>query len=102
MLIQPKTFEFNTLEIIYQKPSEAFTKSFEYFMNQRNKEKALKMDEDEDANINTEEQTAPPTPVAGAGPLAGDEVDLLNGGGATNTTSQAAAGGLSEEDQGRL
>jgi hypothetical protein len=95
--------EFNTLEIIYLKPAEAFTKPFEYFMNQRNKEKALKMDDEEDANINTEEQTAPTaTPSGSTAPNQTEEVDLIGGATTSPSTNQGGQGGLSEEDQGRL
>ena len=101
VLMQPKFLKFNSLAIIYLKPAEAFTKPFEYFMNQRNKEKALKMDEDEEANINTEEQTAPPTPAASTTPANGTtEVDLIGGAGVTSSP-QVQAGNLSEEDLGR-
>jgi len=41
-------FEFNTLSIIYEKPADLFTKAASYFLMQRNKEKALEDDENEE------------------------------------------------------
>lgn len=46
-------YEFNTLSVIYNKPAEAFIKSYEFFKAQRNKDDSLYEDlgEEEDTSV---------------------------------------------------
>lgn len=39
-------YEFNTISVIYEKSAETFIKPAEYFLQQRNKEKALEDDDE--------------------------------------------------------
>jgi len=54
-------FEFNTLSVIYEKSAENFIKPAEYFMTQRNKEKAL---EDDDDLVEGPTETVPADEIA--------------------------------------
>lgn len=116
MLKQPTSLSFNTLEIIYNKPAETFLKNYEHFMNQRNKEKMVKMEEEDDAAIGDEaaNHAAPVTEkeeevsTAGKGSSQVGEVDLLGEDGAASaqgTKKVASSNGsaaLNEEDLGKL
>lgn len=108
----PSSLAFNTLEIMYNKPAETFIKSYEYFLNKRNKEKALKMDDDDEGNINSDPNANHAAPVdeevdreKAKAANAPEEIDIL-GGDITPTPGQKPSGGaakdnLNEEDQGR-
>jgi hypothetical protein len=101
---------FNSLEVIYNKPAETFMKSYEYFMNQRNKEKMLRMEEaEEDEGITQEAANhAAPAPQPDDdkkdSSVMGD-ADLLGGDGNESIVQARGAGSsghetMGDEDQG--
>lgn len=104
-VIKPNTISFNSLEVIYKKPAESFIKPYEYFMNQRHKEKAIKMEEEAEIQ-KTEDENGEIAPENGQGAVT--EVDdlLEQDQGAQNQQTQALNAStpknISEEDQGKL
>lgn len=52
--IDSANYEFNTLSVVYNKPAEAFIKSYEFFKSQRNKDDSLYEDLGEDEEPSTQ------------------------------------------------